>query len=98
MSDLMRKFLTAYIEWVDAGAPDNEPFERSFGLCSNTDGYAKSLAELEKLDAEICAMFEADGLSTAYPFGFDAYNDAASRHTQHLHKPRIDWVRSKLAA
>jgi len=93
MSDLMKKFLTAYIEWVDAGAPEGKPFCRGYGLCSNsfeTEGSA--------VERELKGMFEADGLERTYPFGEADYDAHSTYGTHHLHQPRIDWVRKQLAA
>jgi hypothetical protein len=95
MSELMRKFLTAYIEWVDAGAPEDGPFSRSSGLCDNTYGLPGGGKDVRN---ELREMFESDGLATSYPFGEAEFNRDCDHDEQHLHQPRIDWIKSKLAA
>jgi hypothetical protein len=102
MSELMRKFLTAYIEWVDAGAPQGRPFARGAGLCYGVDVFCEEQPEPDVAYDFVCRelkrMFRADGLDRVYPFGDAAYDECAVKDTQHLHQPRIDWIKSKLAA
>lgn len=48
ISSNLRKFLSAYLSWVEAGAPDDVDFtdanpygfDRSLGLCGNAESYA----------------------------------------------------------
>jgi hypothetical protein len=93
MSEELKQFLSDYLAWVDAGAPPSKPFERGYGLCSNTfyfDG------DWEAVDNELSALFKADGLDRVYPFGKEAYEEASVNDTHHLYQPRIDWIKSKL--
>lgn len=99
MSELLRQFLSVYIEWVDGGAPDHEPFSRAEGLCDNLDYFeaAYAVGSFVPYD-ELGRMFQADGLSRVFPFGVAEFTEHGESRTQHLHQPRIDWVRAKLAA
>jgi len=99
MSYLMRKFLTAYIEWVDAGAPEGKPFCRGYGLCPNKYRLPDTAwADARELAQELAGMFVQGGLEMPYPFGQDAYDRDSYHDLHHLHQPRIDWVRKQLAA
>jgi hypothetical protein len=95
MSEELKQFLSDYLAWVEAGAPPSKPFERGYGLCSNTyhwDG------DWTHLGGELDTLFAEDGLDEDYPFGEAAYAAAIEADTQHLHQPRIDWIVRKLAA
>lgn len=98
MSDHLKAFLSAWLEWVEAGAPDQKPFSRRWGLCSNLIDWSRHLdteerAELEKV---LDRMFSEDGLSQCHPFGEVEYFEARARYEQHLNAARIAWVRSKV--
>jgi hypothetical protein len=94
MSQLLREFLSAYLEWVDAGAVNGEPFSRRVGLCSNFRGSAFCVSDID----EIKRVCMADGLDEHYPFGGeDQYGVEQSGYTMHLNPARIAWVRSKVA-
>jgi hypothetical protein len=95
MSDLMREFLSAYIAWVDADAPQGATFDRSFGLCSNA--YRFCLDYYEQIQNELAEMFERDGLNTDYPFcDEDGYTESSLAETQHENPARLAWVRKQL--
>ncbi|WP_144156513.1 hypothetical protein [Paraburkholderia sp. BCC1885] len=96
MSDHLKAFLSEYLEWVDCGALNEEPFDRYVGLCTNFvfwDGYpgVEALKELKK-------AFADDGLDKAYPFGgCHMYDNEQDGGVLHLNIARIAWVRSKVA-
>jgi hypothetical protein len=75
-------FLKDWLEWVDAGADDDGPYERWGGLCDNYFCWAGS----HLLRSPIPALLEADGLDTWNPFG-----------TWELCDERIDWARETVA-
>jgi hypothetical protein len=99
VSENLKSFLSAYLEWVDAGAPNTAPFKRRYGLCSNLDDWSRHLDSEERtaLGKELDTMFKTDGLDMCHPFGVDEYFEARERETQHLNQARIAWVRSKVA-
>lgn len=70
MSELMREFLTAWLEWAEAGAPSHDTFRAEYGLCGNSNSFD---GDTYCLEYELAAMFKADGLDGGYPFGESAY-------------------------
>jgi hypothetical protein len=99
MSDHLKAFLSAYLEWVDAGAEEGKPFARRWGLCSNLIDWSRTQGaeDHRALEDALDGLFAADGLDQCYPFGFDESFEARERETQHLNQARIAWVRSKVA-
>ena len=103
MSQLLREFLSAWIEWVDAGAAANDPFERGYGLCSNLHKWALQnctgpYSQVKALVAELKETFVSDGLDDSYPFCSEwQYGEEVDTDTMHLNPARIQWVRSKVA-
>jgi hypothetical protein len=95
VSEHLKAYLSAYAAWVDAGAPDGEPFDRCIGLCTNILNWE---GRPPGLVAGLKAAFKADGLDKRYPFGGeDQYDAAADNNEQHLNEQRLAWVRSKIA-
>jgi hypothetical protein len=99
MSEHLKAFLSAYLEWIEHGAPQKLPFSRRYGLCSNLTDWARPLDIEERIALEkaLDRMFSADGLDQCHPFGADEYFEAREDETQHLNEARIAWVRSKVA-
>lgn len=101
MSDHLKAFLSAYLEWVESGAPESDVFERFCGLCSNCKWYMRDIglsesgAEIEVFNLQ--DLFTSEGLDEDYPFGGQAlYEYESGNDDSHLNKARIDWVRSKV--
>ena len=96
MTDNLTSFLASWLDWATTGAPQSKPYLRGHGLCGNADTFDystnKTSAKEDLCDA-LCADF-GDGM---YPFGDAAYARCAGDKTQHLHQPRLDWVRKQLA-
>ena len=91
ISPELRAALQAYLDWVNVGAPPDEPFNRVDGLCFNIcDLYSR--CEL----VELMGLFKAQGLDEAYPFGAVGYQVAQFTKTQHLCAPRINWIKEIL--
>lgn len=102
MSEHLKAFLSAYIEWVDAGAVEGDLFERFCGLCSNFKWHMRSQGvsefDSESEVASLKNLFKSEGLDEDYPFGGqDVYADEGLNDTAHLNEARIAWVRSKVA-
>lgn len=97
MSDTLKAFYVAYWEWVKAGAPDGNPFARFDGLCGNLARFLRLFRcnyELKRdVREELSRQFSKAGLDKTFPFGERSYFMRRDRDSQHLHKPRIDWVR-----
>ncbi|HEX7911739.1 MAG TPA: hypothetical protein VF534_27110 [Paraburkholderia sp.] len=99
MSENLKAFLSAWIEWVDAGAAEGKPFARRFGLCSNLNDWTRPLDGDVRwaCEKELDRLFEVDGLDQCHPFGIEEYFEARGSETQHLDAKRLAWVRSKVA-
>lgn len=103
MSEHLKAFLSAWIDWVDAGAPnDDGRFKRWHGLCSNFStflfGACETYEEIDREREHLAAAFVVDGLNEEYPFGGeDRYFEEIESETTHLNEQRIQWVRSKVA-
>lgn len=85
----LRDFYIAYAAWLDAGAPDRDPFERSKGLCYSLDHWSHYNFDLSE---EMQQQFTDAGLCWEYPFdhGHRAYFDDDKKH---LNPARVAWVR-----
>jgi hypothetical protein len=102
VSENLKAFLRAWLDWVEAGAPEDDVFERSCGLCNNFNWYMRNQNVLEfELGGEMDALievFKMDGLDETYPFGGeDAYFDEGPNNVMHLNSARLAWVRSKIS-
>lgn len=102
MSESLKEFLSAWIQWVDAGAPNRNPFERNLGLCVNFEYYLEEIGVTEgDADGEVYGLtdvFGADRLNRAYPFGGgELFYEESGADAMHLNEQRIAWVRSKVA-
>lgn len=98
MSERLRQFLSAYLTWADAGAPDTNGLMRSQGLCGNLNFYAAmhGWEEVWNLEFELEVMFKEDGLCLGYPFGLKVYLEEAETLTHHENQERLNWVRRRL--
>ncbi|HET8729509.1 MAG TPA: hypothetical protein VFM34_00150 [Moraxellaceae bacterium] len=94
ISPELRAFLQDWIDWVDRGAPDWEPYHRRFGLCSNAAYFGSRRGILvSALQVEIGKLFA----HRATPFG-SGYTYRAVAKTQHECPNRLAWVRATLEA
>ena len=91
MNKLLQAFYNAYAAWLDAGAPEGQPFLRETGLCHNLGKFGGD----RDAYVEMTRQFEAAGLDYRYPFNngkYDylchAYND-----NQHANPLRVQWVK-----
>jgi hypothetical protein len=98
MSDRLKAFLHAYIEWVESGAPESDVFERFAGLCANSRWWQQNQGlSGVNLEMELQTHFEIDGLDPDYPFGGQRdYEKEARDDVTHLNEQRLAWVRSKV--
>jgi hypothetical protein len=101
MSTLLREFLEAWLDWIEHGACEAQPFDRGHGLCANFDHWLDEHgADWETVETEIddlLWLFVSEGLGGCYPFDSQAeFISAHERREQHLNPRRIAWVRSKV--
>lgn len=97
MSEEMREFLQAWLDWAKSGAHEGAPFFRADGLCLARCVWGKPYCfNNRKLYAELNEMLERDFGTSTYPFGRTAYLSAAHNKTQHEDPARLEWVRKCL--
>ena len=95
-AQILKAFYTAYAQWIEAGAPDDKPFSRKYGLCSNLRRHIKdsegrnALLALEVRDL-MDVEFDQAKLDHNYPFG-ETYFEEARNRTMHTNQRRINWV------
>jgi hypothetical protein len=98
-SELLTQFYRAYFEWVNNGAPEQNPFSRYHGLCGALRQWANRNAQLEypKLKDELLAQFMKETTSFLHPFHTFAqeYNREVDRGEAHLNLDRIKWVKDR---
>lgn len=87
----LQQFYNAYAAWLDAGAPDGQPFTRHTGLCINL--YDWSDCD-DQLTWELENHFNEGQLDVNYPFNEDGedYRMETQRDECHLNPKRIQWV------
>lgn len=88
ISPELRAFLQDWIDWVDRGAPDDQPYAREYGLCYNSVAYPGN-----RLWAQLDYIFGGRHM----PFGGDYYYRTLTG-TQHECPNRLAWVRATLEA
>ena len=102
MSEHLKAFLADWIKWIDSGAAQELPFDRSRGLCTSFEMWLESGdAEASEIDDELYnlgELFESEGLRRAFPFStFDSFCQEFKDSEMHLNAARLAWVRSKVA-
>lgn len=88
----LQQFYNDYAAWLDAGAPEGQPFVRSQGLCINLWDWSEHNVNL---DIELSNQFKDAGLDEDYPFnvnGNDHHRETDSE-LMHLNPLRIKWVK-----
>ena len=101
MSERMEMYLTEYLAWVEAGAPEPAHFDTWMGLCTNILYWGRfrhlSVSGKQSMQHELSELLKASGLPTAYPFGGnDRYCHEGATHTHHKNELRLAWVRKQL--
>ena len=87
----LQAFYQAYAAWLDAGAPNGQPFYRSSGLCSNLTRFTD---DWEPLLNAMIDQFKEAGLDHEYPFnGEESYYTHCQYGTQYVNPYRVEWVR-----
>ena len=81
MTPRLLEELKAWLAWAENGAPEGEPYDRRFGLCSNLAG-----------GMELHLLFNRE----SFPFGHDDYRERLRKKTQHLCPLRLAWVRDQI--
>ncbi len=96
-------FFVAYLEWVDAGAPeesgsDETGFSRASGLCYNALRFAARYpGSRSRLTTDLTLELLADFGQQDFVFGSPQdYREMRVSNSAHLHRPRIEWVKKKI--
>ncbi|BDU12133.1 hypothetical protein [Escherichia phage phiWec179] len=101
MSEELLTFYRTYLAWLEAGAPEGEPFTRCTGLCSNLyDFYDMGESErYEPVLDEMHEQFYRKDLVMVLPFNsnFGKYTLEAERSRCHLNVDRVNWVKERIA-
>lgn len=99
MFNQLAEFYEAYSDWIDAGAPESEPFSRRVGLCGSIFLYLAMKGypiKDRKITLEMMrAQFVKAGLDREYPFNNqeNSYRMESINGLIHTNKNRIAWVK-----
>lgn len=99
MFNQLAEFYEAYSDWIDAGAPECEPFSRRSGLCGSLCSYLASNGcnlTVRYMALQLMkSQFIKAGLSRDYPFNNaeNSYYVECVSGTIHTNKNRIAWVK-----
>ncbi len=99
-SKKLTEFYNAYNNWLNAGAPNYEPFSRTAGLCYGIMTFSDENCKVARiLKSEMRKQFDAADLDNCTPFNNDEnyYADESDDRSMHLNPKRIEWVRSHLS-
>lgn len=83
-----RAFLRDWLDWVERGAPQQNPYTRKEGLCDNS----KRFDETRRVYADL-----EHALRQQFPFGEDDYMARAVDLTQHECPKRLAFARASAA-
>ena len=101
MSEELLTFYRTYLAWLEAGAPEGEPFTRCTGLCTNLyDFYDMGESErYEPVLDEMHEQFYLKDLVMVLPFNsnFGKYTLEAEKGRCHLNVDRVNWVKERVA-
>lgn len=101
MFNQLAEFYEAYSDWIDAGAPESEPFSRRVGLCGSLLLHLKSKGcRFPVRDMALQLMksqFIKAGLSRDYPFNNadNSYCLESINGEIHTNKNRVAWVKGE---
>jgi len=93
----LRTFAQAYVDWLDRGAPEGDPFAYRAGLCDALWAYRKqhnlSVEWEDDQFSNLVNKFEARGLDEFYPFGKSDYVSRRRAATMHKCPRRTAFIR-----
>ena len=101
MFNQLAEFYEAYSDWIDAGAPESEPFSRRVGLCGSLCLYLTGkgcICPVRDMALKLMkSQFIKAGLSRDYPFNNaeNSYYVECINATIHTNKNRIAWVKKE---
>lgn len=101
MSEQLRAFFKAYLEWAETGASEEQcVLYKCAGLCSNltwylNHNYPDDWAGTSRAEKQLADLFAEGGLDSDYPFGSSYWKESNTK-SHHLNPKRIAWVRKQL--
>ena len=101
MFNQLAEFYEAYSDWIDAGAPEGDPFGRRVGLCASLCLYLKGKCcnprEREVALFLMKSQFTKAGLSRDYPFNNadNSYYLESIDGAIHTNKNRVAWIKGE---
>lgn len=101
MFNQLAEFYKAYSDWVDAGAPESEPFSRRVGLCGSLCSYLASKGckfHVRGMTLQLMkSQFIKAGLNRDYPFNSqeNSYYVECIDGLIYTNKNRIQWVKKE---
>lgn len=101
MFNQLSDFYKTYSDWIDAGAPESEPFSRRIGLCGSLCLYLTSKGcgfPVRDMTLQLMkSQFIKAGLSRDYPFNNadNSYHLESINCKIHTNKNRIEWVKKE---
>lgn len=88
MNKITFSFLESWINWINSGAIENEPYNRSDALCIATFAYCRKInrngsiwgneAKYDVIHNDLKIAFIADGLNENHPFYDDVSETGSS--------------------
>ena len=100
MNKELKRFLSEYLVWAEAGGPDWFTFDRGFGLCDNLDVWCEDLHEDEtwEVTEEFRSLLPKTGdpEGDRFPFGKEDYYARSREGTLHECPKRLEFVRKVL--
>lgn len=99
MFNQLAEFYKAYSDWIDAGAPESEPFSRRVGLCGSLCLYLTNKGcrspERDMALQLMKSQFIKAELSRDYPFNNadNSYCLESMNGLIHTNKSRVAWVK-----
>lgn len=97
MSPELTAFYQAYNQWLEAGAPEEDPnFFRGAGLCANLNNWA-DWRQRANLRWELEKQFQRAELDPFYPFNNESYSEysiESNAMLSYLNPQRVAWVKA----
>ena len=94
MSPELRAFLTEWLAWAEADAPEHEVFSGHTGLCNNVCWWTEE--NLQSTSFWLLRELEERLGDPSFPFGRAEYTRARRAGLQHRDPNRLAWVRTQL--
>lgn len=84
-------------EWIDAGCPENDPFENHIGLCDSLKSWCirTFYKQREDLELELINQFAESELDDDYPFNATrSYWYDSTKKVVYKNHARLAWIKA----